>query len=112
VARNLLDPVDGFLRNATHLIHDRDPLFTLPWTKLLESGGVVKCVPVPAKSPNCKPYGRELGGIEVCRDVRRSSVDKRRSTAQRSGPEKRRADVPPRETGRSEGSGSPPFGSL
>jgi hypothetical protein len=25
VARNLLDPVDGFLRNATHLIHDRDP---------------------------------------------------------------------------------------
>jgi hypothetical protein len=30
VARNLLDPVDGFLRNATHLIHDRDPLFTAP----------------------------------------------------------------------------------
>jgi len=28
VARNLLDPVEGFLRNATHLIHDRDPLFT------------------------------------------------------------------------------------
>ena len=28
IARNLLDPVDGFLRNATHLIHDRDPLFT------------------------------------------------------------------------------------
>ena len=28
VARNLLDPVDGFLRNTTHLIHDRDPLFT------------------------------------------------------------------------------------
>jgi hypothetical protein len=25
VARTLLDPVDGFLRNATHLIHDRDP---------------------------------------------------------------------------------------
>jgi putative transposase len=28
VARNLFDPVDGFLRNATHLIHDRDPLYT------------------------------------------------------------------------------------
>ena len=28
IARNILDSVDGFLRNATHLIHDRDPLFT------------------------------------------------------------------------------------
>jgi hypothetical protein len=30
LARILLDPVDGFLRNATHLIHDRDPLFAAP----------------------------------------------------------------------------------
>jgi putative transposase len=28
VARNLTDPVDGFLRDAKYLIHDRDPLFT------------------------------------------------------------------------------------
>jgi len=28
VARNLTDPVDGFLRSAKYLIHDRDPLFT------------------------------------------------------------------------------------
>ncbi len=27
MARNLLDSEDGFLRHATHLIHDRDPLF-------------------------------------------------------------------------------------
>ena len=27
LARNLTDPVDGFLRTAHHLIHDRDPLF-------------------------------------------------------------------------------------
>jgi hypothetical protein len=26
VARNLLDPEDGFLRDARYLIHDRDPL--------------------------------------------------------------------------------------
>jgi hypothetical protein len=32
IARNLLDPVDGFLRHATHLIHDCDPLFTEAWT--------------------------------------------------------------------------------
>src|SRR5450759_1575769 len=28
VARNLTDPVDGFLRGAKYLVHDRDPLFT------------------------------------------------------------------------------------
>jgi hypothetical protein len=33
VARNLLDPVDGFLRNASYLIHDRDRLFTRVWAE-------------------------------------------------------------------------------
>ena len=59
VARNLLDPVDGFLRNATHLIHDRDALFTKAWIALLKSGGV-KCVPVPAHSPNCSPHAERF----------------------------------------------------
>jgi transposase len=59
VARNLLDPVDGFLRNATHLIHDRDPLFTKAWTALLKSEGV-KCVPIPAHSPNCTPHAERF----------------------------------------------------
>jgi len=59
VARNLLDPVDGFLRNATHLIHDRDPLFTEAWTALLKSSGV-KCVPIPAHSPNCTPHAERF----------------------------------------------------
>ena len=27
VARNLVDPLDGFLRNAKFLVHDRDALF-------------------------------------------------------------------------------------
>jgi hypothetical protein len=53
-ARNLLDPDLGFLRKASHLIHDRDPLFTTAWTRLLKAGGVTS-VPIPAKSPNCKP---------------------------------------------------------
>jgi transposase len=59
VARNLLDPVDGFLRNATHLIHDRDPLFTKARRALLKSGGV-KCVPIPAHSPNCNPHAERF----------------------------------------------------
>ena len=52
VARGLLDPVDGFLRRATHVVHDRDPLYTSAWKGLLASRGV-KSVPIPAKSPNC-----------------------------------------------------------
>ena len=59
MACNLLDPADGFLRNATHLIHDRDPVFTAAWTALLKSGGV-KCVRIPASSPNCTPYAERF----------------------------------------------------
>ena len=57
VARNLLDPVDGFMSGATHLIHDRHPLFTKAWTTLLESSGVTS-VPIPAHSPNCNPHAK------------------------------------------------------
>jgi putative transposase len=59
VARNLLDPTDGFLRNASCLVHDRDPVFTEAWTALLETGGV-KCVPIPAQSPNCNPHAERF----------------------------------------------------
>jgi hypothetical protein len=40
VARNLLDPEDGFLREGSYLIHDRDPLFTEAWTAILKTAGV------------------------------------------------------------------------
>src|ERR1035438_6851169 len=59
IARNLLDPVDGFLRHATHLVHDRDPVFTEAWTALLKTGDV-KCVPIPAQSPNCNPHAERF----------------------------------------------------
>ena len=58
-ARNLVDSEDGFLRNATHLIHDRDPLFTRAWGELLKSSGV-KSVRIPASSPNCNPYAERF----------------------------------------------------
>jgi putative transposase len=54
IGRNLVDPADGFLRNARYLIHDRDPVFTEAWKALLETGGV-KWVPIPAQSPNSNP---------------------------------------------------------
>jgi putative transposase len=59
VARNLTDPVDGFLRSATHLIHDRDPLFTDEWTVMLRTSGV-ECVAIPANSPNCNAYAERF----------------------------------------------------
>ena len=59
IARNLLDPVDGFLRHATHLVHDRDPLFTEAWTQMVASAGV-EGVPIPASSRNCNPYAERL----------------------------------------------------
>jgi len=59
IARNLLDPVDGFLPNASYLIHDRDPVFTEAWTALLETGGV-NCAPIPAHSSNCTPHAERF----------------------------------------------------
>ena len=59
ITRNVLDPVDGFLRHATHLIHDRDPLFTEAWTLMLASTGL-EGVSIAASSPNCNQYAERL----------------------------------------------------
>ncbi len=59
IARNLTDPIDGFLRNASHLIHDRDPLFTEAFRDMLD-GVDVKTVKIPAKSPNCNPHAERF----------------------------------------------------
>jgi hypothetical protein len=59
VARNLTDPVDGFLRSAKHMIHDRDPLFTEAFIAILEAGGV-KSANIPAHSPNCNSYAERF----------------------------------------------------
>ena len=55
MARNLTDPVDGFLRTARHLIHDRDPLCTRGFADILTSGGV-QPIRLPPKSPNLNAY--------------------------------------------------------
>jgi len=59
MARKLLDPVDGFLRDARYLVHDRDPLFTEAWTAILGDAGVT-CVPIPAQSPNCNAHAERF----------------------------------------------------
>jgi putative transposase len=59
MARNLTDSVDGFLRNATYLVHDRDPLFTEAFEAILTERGV-KCVRIPSRSPNCNPHAERF----------------------------------------------------
>ena len=59
VARNLTDPIDGFLRGAKYLIHERDPLFTDAFVAILQAGGV-KSVKIPAQSPNCNPHAERF----------------------------------------------------
>jgi hypothetical protein len=59
VAHNLTDSVDGFLRDAKYLIHDRDPLFTEAFETILRERGV-KCVKIPAQSPSCNPYAERF----------------------------------------------------
>ena len=52
VARNLTDPVDGFLRAKRKLIVDRDALYSRPFETILASTGV-ELVKIPPSSPNC-----------------------------------------------------------
>jgi putative transposase len=55
VARNLTEGVDGFLTGKRYLIHDRDLLFSKDFSDLLEAVGV-KCLKLPAQSPNLNAY--------------------------------------------------------
>ena len=59
IARNLMDEMAGMLRGKTHLIHDRDPLFTKAFREILRSGGV-QSVRLPPKSPNLNAYAERF----------------------------------------------------
>jgi hypothetical protein len=59
MARNLIDSCDGFLRAKSHLILDRDPLFTRAFRAILQSGGVTP-VRLPPRSPNLNAYAERF----------------------------------------------------
>ncbi len=59
IARNLTDAIDGFLRNAKYLIHDRDPLFCAAFREILEAVDV-ETVKMPPKSPNLNSYAERF----------------------------------------------------
>jgi transposase InsO family protein len=59
VARNLTDPVDGFLRNHRALIIDRDSKFTPTFVATL-SAASVKVVQTPYRAPNCNAFAERF----------------------------------------------------
>jgi putative transposase len=59
VARNLTDPVDGFLKDMRYLIHDRDPVFTKHFTDILASTGA-KTLKLPPGSPNLNAFAERF----------------------------------------------------
>lgn len=59
VARNLTDPVDGFLRDHVALICDRDSKFTERFRDFLRDAGV-EVVVTPYLAPNCNAYAERF----------------------------------------------------
>jgi putative transposase len=59
VARNLTDPIDGFLRNATLLICDRGTKYTAAFKKTLENAGT-KTALTPYRAPDCNAYAERF----------------------------------------------------
>ena len=55
MARNLTDPINGFLKGKKYLIHDRDPLFTEAFKEIIRSAGI-KPVKTTVASPNLNPF--------------------------------------------------------
>jgi len=61
VARNLTAAGDGFLRGMSHIILDRDPLYTAAFRRLLRDSGVTPLV-LPAWSPNLNAFAERFVG--------------------------------------------------
>jgi putative transposase len=59
IGRNLTDAVDGMLKGKRYLIHDRDPLFTSEFLKVVGASGIVS-VKLPARSPNLNAYAERF----------------------------------------------------
>jgi hypothetical protein len=59
IARNLTDGFDGFLNGCRFLIHDRDPLFTAGFIRILREEGI-KSVRLPKRSPNLNAFAERF----------------------------------------------------
>ncbi len=63
VLRNLTDAVNGFLLGKTHLIMDRDPIFTIRVRELLKHAGT-NPVRLPRRSPNLNAFIERLHPLD------------------------------------------------
>lgn len=59
VARQLTDDFDGFLRNSTYLIMDRDKKYSRDFRRQLTRDGV-KSIRCPPRAPNCNAYAERF----------------------------------------------------
>lgn len=59
MGRNLTDAFDGFLLCKRFMFHDRDPLFTSAFRRLLRDSGTIP-VKLPARSPNLNAYAERF----------------------------------------------------
>ena len=70
IARNLTDAERGILTGKRYLIHDRDPLFTAEFLKMIADGGV-ESVKLPPRSPNLNAYAERF-----VRSIKESCLDR------------------------------------
>jgi transposase InsO family protein len=70
VARNLTDAGAGILEGKSYLIHDRDPLFTAEFLKMVGDAGV-ESVKLPPRSPNLNAYAERF-----VRSIKESCLDR------------------------------------
>ncbi len=59
MARNLTDPISGFLKDKRFLVIDRDPLFTKDFKEIMKSTGI-DCVKTTVASPNLNPFAERF----------------------------------------------------
>ena len=59
LARNLTDPVDGFLRGHRFVICDRDAKFAAPFRSILAAAGT-KVIRTPRQAPNANAYAERF----------------------------------------------------
>jgi putative transposase len=70
IARNLTDAEQGILTGKRYLIHDRDPLFTAEFLKMIADTGV-ESVKLPPRSPNLNAHAERF----VC-SIKESCLDR------------------------------------
>jgi putative transposase len=70
VALNLSDAAEGFLVGKRYLIHDRDPLFTEEFSKIIEVSGI-KTMKLPPSSPNLNAHAERF-----VRTIKESCLDR------------------------------------